>query len=103
MYIYNYFIILLGVYVSYDTQFDTIHDTKKSKIDSRYNSQVDNYVHENEFKCFSKIGDFNLELQNKIFNHQNHNFCQPLTIFCIKHHRKHNLGWPNQIHHNFMY
>ena len=29
MYIYNYFIILLGVYVSYDAQFDTIHDTKK--------------------------------------------------------------------------
>ena len=39
MYIYNYFIILLGVCVSYDTRFDTIHDTKKSKIDSRF----DNY------------------------------------------------------------
>ena len=38
MYIYNYFIILLGVCVSYDIQFNTIHDTKKSKIDSRYNS-----------------------------------------------------------------
>ena len=39
MYIYNYFIILLGVCVSYDTRFNTIHDTKKSKIDSRF----DNY------------------------------------------------------------
>ena len=37
MYIYNYFIILLGVCVSYDTQFNTMHDTEKSKIDSRYN------------------------------------------------------------------
>ena len=26
MYIYNYFIILLGVCVSYDTLFDAIHD-----------------------------------------------------------------------------
>ena len=32
MYIYNYFIILLGVCVSYDAQFDMIHDTKKIKI-----------------------------------------------------------------------
>ena len=31
MYIYNYFIILLGVCVSYDTRFDTIHDTKKNQ------------------------------------------------------------------------
>ena len=44
MYIYNYFIILLGVCVSYDTRFDTIHDTKKSKIDSRYDSWFDNYA-----------------------------------------------------------
>ena len=29
MYIYNYFIILLDVCVSYDIRFDTIHDTKK--------------------------------------------------------------------------
>ena len=36
MYIYNYFIILFSICVSYDTQFNTIHDTKKSKIDSRY-------------------------------------------------------------------
>ena len=36
MYIYNYFIILFSVCVSYDTKFDTIHDTKKSKIDSWY-------------------------------------------------------------------
>ena len=43
MYIYNYFIILLDVCVSYDTQFDTIHDTEKLKIDSRYNSRFDNY------------------------------------------------------------
>ena len=41
MYIYNYFIILLGVCISYDIQFDTIHDIEK--IDSRYNSQFDNY------------------------------------------------------------
>ena len=33
--------------------------------------------------------------KTKIFNHQKHTFCQPLNIFCIKHHRKHNLGWPN--------
>ena len=33
MYIYNYFIILLGVWVSYNIRFDTIQDTKKSKID----------------------------------------------------------------------
>ena len=26
--------------------------------------------------------------KTKIFNHQKHNFCQPLTIFCIKLHRK---------------
>ena len=38
MYIYNDFIILLGVCVSYDTQFDTIHDIEKSKIDSRFNN-----------------------------------------------------------------
>ena len=43
MYIYNYFIILLDVCVSYDTRFDTMHDTKKSKIDLRYDSQFDNY------------------------------------------------------------
>ena len=36
MYIYNYFIILLGACVSYKTRFDTIHDTEKSKINSRY-------------------------------------------------------------------
>ena len=57
-----------------------------------------NEMHKKKFKCFSKIGVFNPKLQNKVFNHQKHNFCQPLTIFCIKHHRKHNLGWPNQIH-----
>ena len=39
MYIYYYFIILLGVYVFYDTRFDTIHDTEKLKINSRF----DNY------------------------------------------------------------
>ena len=33
MYIYNYFIILLGVGVSYNIRFNTIQDTKKSKID----------------------------------------------------------------------
>ena len=60
-----------------------------------------NEMHENEFKCFSKTWVFNPELQNKVFNHQKHNFCQPLNIFCIKHHRKHNLGWPNQIHTQF--
>ena len=42
VYLY-YFIILLGVCVSYDIQFDMIHDTKKSKIDSRYDSRFDNY------------------------------------------------------------
>ena len=44
MYIYNYFIILLGVCVSYDTRIDMIHDIEKSKIDSRYNSRFDNYT-----------------------------------------------------------
>ena len=44
MYIYNYFIILLGICVSYDIRFDTIHNTKKSKIDSRYDSRFDNFV-----------------------------------------------------------
>ena len=43
MYIYYYFIILLGVCVSYDTRFDMIHDTEKLKIDSQYDSQFDNY------------------------------------------------------------
>ena len=43
MYIYNYFIILLGVCVSYDTRFDMIHDIEKSKIDSRHDSRFDNY------------------------------------------------------------
>ena len=43
MYIYNYFIILLGVCVSYDTRFDMIHNTKKSKINSQYDSRFDNY------------------------------------------------------------
>ena len=43
MYIYNYFIILLGVCVSYNTRFNTIHNTKKSKIDSRYDSRFDDY------------------------------------------------------------
>ena len=54
-----------------------------------------NEMHENEFKCFSKTWVFNLELQNKVFNYQKHNFYQPLNIFSIKHHRKHNLGWTN--------
>ena len=31
MNIYNYFIILLGVCVSYDTRFNTIHDKKNQK------------------------------------------------------------------------
>ena len=31
MYIYNYFTILLGGFLFYDTLFDTIHDTKKKK------------------------------------------------------------------------
>ena len=48
MYIYNYFIILLGVCVSYDTRFDTIHDAEKSKINSRYDSQFDNYELDNQ-------------------------------------------------------
>ena len=39
MYIYNYFIILLGVCVSYDTRFDTIHDVEKSKIVNVDNSE----------------------------------------------------------------
>ena len=60
-----------------------------------------NEMHENEFKCFSKTRVFNPELQNKVFNHQKHNFCQPWTIFCIKHHRKHNLGWTKQSHTQF--
>ena len=54
-----------------------------------------NEMYENEFKCFSKTWVFNLELQNKVFNYQKHNFYQPLNIFSIKHHRKHNLGWKN--------
>ena len=43
MYIYNYFIIFLGVCVSYNTRFDTIHGTEKSKIDSQYDLRFDNY------------------------------------------------------------
>ena len=39
-----FFIILLGVCVSYDTQFDIMHDTEKSKIDLQYDSQFDNYA-----------------------------------------------------------
>ena len=52
MYIYYYFIILLDVCVSYDTRFDTMHDTKKSKIDLRYDSQFDNYA------CMDKLDLF---------------------------------------------
>ena len=47
------------------------------------------------FKVFQKHQFSTQKLQNKVFNHQKHKFCQPLNIFCIKHHRKHNLGWPN--------
>ena len=51
IYIYNYFIILLDVCVSYGTQFDTIYNTKKSKIDSRYDSRFDSYDN-NKIKNF---------------------------------------------------
>ena len=47
MYIYNYFIILLGVGVSYNIRFNTIQDTKKSKIDLWYDSRFDNYASKN--------------------------------------------------------
>ena len=61
-----------------------------------------NEMHENEFESYKKKQEFSTQnFKTKIFNHQKHNFCQPLTIFCIKHHRKHNLGWPNQIHAQF--
>ena len=43
MYIYNFYKILLNVCIPYDTQYDTIHDTKKLKIDSRYDSHFNNY------------------------------------------------------------
>ena len=52
-------------------------------------------------KVFQKHLFSTQNFKNKIFNHQKRNFCQPLNIFCIKHHRKHNLGWPNQIHTQF--
>ena len=45
MYIYYYFIILLGVYVFYNSRFDTIYDTEKLNFDSRYDSRFDNYAH----------------------------------------------------------
>ena len=48
VYLY-YFIILLDVCVFYDIRFDTIHDTEKSKIDSRYDSWFDNYVYSNYY------------------------------------------------------
>ena len=60
-----------------------------------------NEMHENDFKCFLKTWVFNPKFQNKAFNHQKHNFCQPLNIFFIKHHRKNNIGWPNQMHTQF--
>ena len=53
------------------------------------------------FHKFSKKWVFNQELQNEVFYHQKHKFCQPLNIFCIKHHKKYNLGWPIQIHTQF--
>ena len=63
MYIYNYFIILLGVCVSYDTRFDTIHDTKKSKIDSRFDHYDDNKAKEKDaLKLSSKFKKGRLEL-----------------------------------------
>ena len=45
MYIYNYFTILLGGCIFYDTRFDMIHGPKKKKkkFDSRYDSRFDNY------------------------------------------------------------
>ena len=52
MYIYNYFIILLSICISYDIRFDTIHDTKKSKIDSRF----DNYECKLKDRNFSVLG-----------------------------------------------
>ena len=55
-----------------------------------------NEMHENEFESLKKKHEFSTQnFKTKIFNHQKHTFCQPLNIFCIKHHRKHNLGWPN--------
>ena len=48
-------------------------------------------------KVFQKHLFSTQNFKRKIFMHQKHNFCQPLNIFCIKHHRKHNLRWPNQI------
>ena len=51
-----------------------------------------NEIHENEFKSFSETFFFSQNFKNKIFNHQRHNFFQPLNIFYIKHHKKHNLG-----------
>ena len=57
MYIYNYFISLLGICVSCDTRlelFDTIHDTKKLKIDSRYDSRFDNYDSNHYFTTIYK-------------------------------------------------
>ena len=44
MYINNYFIILLGICVFYNIRFDIIHDTKKSKADTRYDLRFDNYA-----------------------------------------------------------
>ena len=47
------------------------------------------------FKVFQKHQFSTQKLQNKVSNHQKHKFCQPLNIFCIKHHRKHNLERSN--------
>ena len=44
MYIYYYFIILFDVCVPYYIQFDTIHDTEKSKIDSRFDNYACTYA-----------------------------------------------------------
>ena len=62
MYIYNYFIILLGVCVSYDTLFDAIHDAKKLKIYSQYDSRFDNYVYTHTNILFQ------LSIENEIQN-----------------------------------
>ena len=43
MYIYKFLKILLSVCVSYDTRYNMIHNTEKSKIDSQYDLRFDNY------------------------------------------------------------
>ena len=78
---------------------------KLSKIMQKHlnPSNFMNEMHQNEFKSFSKTLVFNPKLQNKVLNHQKHNFCQPLTIFASNTIENIILDGQTKFTHNSMY